>query len=280
MSLQFEASMNTYAQNISGLWATWRGKSTNQLFNEAITAIRSCTTFLPAIDYRPYTTADWGDYGVQYPSLWRIDINRHHAMFDDIELEDFIEWVITPYHESRHAEQTYRVAQGVLCGEITLPGKDLANRMQAAMVGRSPREIARAFETGRPLEVVDSVTRKRIVQDWLDIPMAVIDHADAHRSYFQNFLQSSTPAWLDQRRDPLKNAVIDWMKASYDHHLGELDRKAQNFVGEHTETGGYARFYETLPEEKDAYGIEGAVKTKILANIGKSLPADAHDTPP
>lgn len=85
---------------------------------------------------------------------------------------------------------------------------------------------------------------------------------------------------MDQRRDPLKNAVIDWIKASYDHHLGDLDRRAQNFEGERSATGGYARSYETLPEERDAYGIEGSVKDEILGNLGKNLPADRADTPP
>ena len=280
MSLQYETNLNRYAKAAASLWTTWRSSTTNHLWHEAVKAIKSCTTFLPPIDFRPYTKAKLGDFGVQYPLLWQIRVNRYQAMLDGIPLFLFLEWVVTPYHESRHAEQTYRIAQGVLAGEISFPNKDLARQIQAAMIGRSPREIARAYQAGNPFEVVDAPTRRRIIQNWLEIPPEVILHADVHRTYFNNFLTSNTPSWLNYRTEPIKNAVIDWMKASYDHHLGDLDRRAQNQEGSKTSTGGYGRMYMTLPEEKDAYGIEEGLKAKILALIGKRMPDDENDTPP
>jgi hypothetical protein len=277
MSLQFDSIMTQYAKESCALWKAWRGKSQVDRVQAALSAIRRCTHFLPAVKYDTYLVADLGDYGVQYPSLWSIEINRHHAQEADLRLEDFLEWVTTPYHESRHAEQTYRIAQGVLAGDIALPGKSLATKMQSAMQGKSPREIAKAIESRNPFETTDQTTRRRIVQEWLDVPMKVIDHADMCRSYFKNFLQASTPPWFKGRSgDTIKNAVIDWMKASYDHHLGELDRKAQN------QEQGWDRFYSKkgIPEEQDAYGIEGVVQGKILSMLGKSRTANAGDTAP
>ncbi|MDX8340113.1 hypothetical protein SLH46_13020 [Draconibacterium sp. IB214405] len=280
MSLQYESNMTKYANVVSKLWKNWRSSSTNQLVNEALKAVKSCTTFMPPIDYRAYSKANFGDFGVHYPGLWRIEINRYHAQFDNITLEYFIEWALTPYHESRHAEQTYRIAQGVLSNEIKFPTKDLANKIQLAMKGRSPKEIRQAYETGNPFEVIDSGSRQAIVKSWLNIPTKVIVHADTHRSYFKNFISSTPPLWMDKRSGTLKNAVIDWMKISYDRYLGEIDRKAQGFVGEKTKTRGFARMYMSLPEEKDAYGIEKQIKLKILNNLGKSFPADENVTPP
>ena len=277
MSLQFDSIMTQYAKECCALWNSWRTKSKTDRIQAALTAIRRCTYFLPAVKYDTYFVGKLGDYGVQYPSLWSIEINRYHAQKTDLRLEDFLEWVTTPYHESRHAEQTYRIAQGVLAGEIVLPGKTLATKMQATMQGKSPREIAKALESGNPFETTDRNTRRRTVQEWLDVPMTVVDHADLHRDYFKNFLQSSTPSWFKGRSvDPIKNAVIDWMKASYDHHLGELDRKAQN------QEQGWDRFYSEkgIPEEQDAYGIEGVVQAKILSLLGKSRSANGNDTAP
>ena len=274
MSLQYQSCINSYARAAADIWTGWRGMDRHTRLNRAIMAIKQATPFLPAITYESYRVRDWGDYGAQYPGLWKIEINRYHPAHTDITLDDFIEWVITPFHETRHAEQTYRIAQGVLAGSLIPPRQNLARQIQAALAGRPPREVAQALQSGNPFSVVSPEARKRVVQEWLAVPAIVISHADAHRSYFDNFLASNTPSWLAYRRDGLKNAVIDWMKSSYDGYLGEIDRKAQN------QEAGWSRFYMTLPEEKDAYGIEEAVKDKILEHLGKSLPADKADTPP
>ncbi len=277
MSLQFDSYITQYAKSAAKLWDDWRTLNYVGRFNTAVKAIKKCTHFLPPIDYQFYYTQQLGDYGAQYPALWRIDINLYHATHNDLNLKYFLEWVTTPYHESRHAEQTYRIAQGVLAGEITLPGKDLAKKIQAAMKGKSIREITQALNSQNPFEVVDPITRQQIVQKWLDVPDVVVRHADVHRSYFKTYLQSNRPSWYDSRTvEPIKNAVIDWMKVSYERHLGELDRKAQQFEP------GWERFYSRkgIPEEKDAYGIEGVVQKKILDLLGKSLLDDADDTPP
>lgn len=274
MSLQFQSCINAYSKAAADLWRVWRTKNRHQRMDLAITAIKRATPFLPAIQYDSYWKSKWGDYGVHYPSLWRIDINRYHPKHNDIRLEDFIEWVMTPFHETRHAEQTYRIAQGVLAGKLIPPGQNLARLLQAAMAGRPAKEVAQALQSKNPFEVASAAVRKKVVKDWLDVPDVVINHADAHRAYFENFLSSNTPKWLSYRADGLKNAVIDWMKSSYDGHLGEIDRRAQN------QEKGWDRMYMTLPEEKDAYGIEGEVKVKILEFLGKDLPANEDDTPP
>lgn len=274
MSLQFQSCINAYSKAAADLWTSWRGQDKWGRLDTALTAIKRATPFLPAVRYDSYSEPDWGDYGVHYPGLWEIRINRFHAKHDDIPLEDFIEWVMTPFHETRHAEQTYRIAQGVLAGKLIPPGQNLARLLQAAMAGRPAKEVAEALQSKNPFEVASAAVRKKVVKDWLDVPDVVINHADAHRAYFENFLAANTPPWLSYRSDGLKNAVIDWMKSSYDGHLGEIDRRAQN------QEKGWKRMYMTLPEEKDAYGIEGAVKAKILEFLGKDLPANEADTPP
>ena len=60
------------------------------------------------------------------------------------------------------------------------------------------------------------------------------------------------------------------MKASYDHHLGELDPTAQN----QEEGGRWAYSEKGIPEEQDAYGIEEAwCRGRSSRMLGKSARA-------
>jgi hypothetical protein len=284
MSLQFDQHLTNYATVCASLWTPWRATSEIACVNVLLNALRACTnTFLPAINYGNYNNNRLEDYGVTYPHLWRIDINVYHATKLNLPLYQFLEWVTTPFHETRHAEQTYRVIQGVLAGEIEMPGETIHRRTQRALKGKRPGDIVRALESQRPFDVIDADTRKNILKDWLrekkgrtPIPDVVIDHADINRDDFANYCLSGAPSWYD-RRGPgaVKSAVIDWMNFTWHPITGEeLDRRAQAGLG------GFQRMYRTTPEEKDAYGIERVVQGKILALLGKTREANGNDTPP
>jgi len=276
MSLQFEPAINQYAQSVIKMWQDWRTLTPQQRVDGLKTAIKSCVQFLPSLVIRTYNEADMGSYGYHMPADFSVNLNEHHGQFTNILFDDFIEWATTPYHESRHAEQTYRIAQGVLSGELELPRRGFAQQMQT-MQGRSPSDIRNALQSGKPMEI-DRTLRIRTLRDWLKVPMSVITHADTHRSYFDNYCKSDPGRpWYDKRVNPIKNAVIDWMKTSYDTQLSVIDRKAQANAGK---SRGFGRMYQTLAEEKDAFGLEKYLQGKICKVLQKTRPQDGFHAPP
>ncbi|MDF1554830.1 MAG: hypothetical protein P1P84_17300 [Deferrisomatales bacterium] len=278
MSLQFDSNITAFAKVAANLWTNWRTLASVARCNALEIAIKARVQFMPPITYQQYHSNQLGSFGWTSLNSWTIGYNAYHSQFPNIPLALWMEWVMTLYHESRHAEQIYRVAQGVFSGIITFPTQDLMKTMQAVMAGKGARAIRQAFETKNPFEAVDRTTRREVVRKWcrLDPGTGVPEHAEIHRSYFANFLAASPPPWFDKyhrRHDKVKNAVIDWMKSTHDHHLGELSREAQRNAGQ---SSGYGRFYENLAEEVDAYGIEGVLKGKILGLIGKTMPAKVN----
>jgi hypothetical protein len=272
MSLQFENTITIYAEQCCTLWRNWRTLNQPARLSTIKQAISRCIAFLPKLSIKDYNENDLGDFGYHMPSDWSVNLNKHHSYVSNIDFDSFIEWATTPYHESRHAEQTYRIAQGMLCGELDLPGKGRARQTQAMTANRRPREIIRAHNTGKPLDV-DATTRKQTIKNWLGIPMSVITHADSHRSYFQTYCKSAVRPWYEKRKDPVKNAVIDWMKMSYDKEMRVIDSKAQAKAGK---SKGFGRMYGSLPEEKDAFGVEGYLQDKVCRKLGMVRPRDNH----
>jgi hypothetical protein len=274
MSLQFDQPIIHFGNECCDLWRTWLASTAAQRLEKLKQAIRSCVQFLPALTINSYLDANPGDFGFHQPGNWSVNLNSLHSQANYILFDNFIEWATTPYHESRHAEQTFRIAQGVLSGEIELPGKGFSEQMQV-LAGRSPRDIRQALETHKPLEL-NRATRVQTLQAWLKVPMPVVDFADTQRSQFGTYCHSQVPAWYQHRADPLKNAVIDWMKMSYDTQMRVIDRRAQNARS----ARGFGRMYQTLAEEKDAYGCEGYLQDRICRELHKTRPDDGYHAAP
>jgi hypothetical protein len=276
MSLQFQNSMERYATAAATLWRGWRPKSSPQCMQAVERAIIPLVSFMPRLSLNWYNTPRIHDFGYHMPGNWSVNLNSYHSTLN-LPFGHFIEWVTTPYHECRHAEQTYRIAQGVLAGDMELPGRDMHQQFRAYQP-RGVQQIRQAFETGRPLDM-NSGQRKQVLRGWLGIPAEVVDHADSHRSYFSNYLGSTSGhlTWYDHHANPVKDAVVDWMKAGYHGELSTINRRAQAMAGK---AGGFGRMYMSLAVEKDAYGLEKQLQRLILAKLGKSLPANANETPP
>ena len=63
------------------------------------------------------------DEGAFDKSDWTLDVSQKILNDDDVKCKDFVELCKSAYHETRHAEQIYRVAQGLALGRLEFPGE-------------------------------------------------------------------------------------------------------------------------------------------------------------
>jgi hypothetical protein len=265
MSLQFNAVREGFISNCATIWRTWLTSSQVQREGQFKSAIVHMTTFM--VPPRVLFAAMNGSFGSFSWSPWRLKVNNVYLGRNDIRYKDFVEVCSTIYHETRHAEQFYRIAQGVAAGTLKLPDMSGAQAVQAMGTGASSvKSRITAFDAAArgddPLQKNPGAAQTVIAQR-LEIPTGVAHHAYTHRDYFANYLKSSRPAWF--KRPSILDEVNEWMRATYKKTYAELDGWAQGADGPY-------QIYRDLPEENDAHGIEDQVQAGIYLKIGKDTP--------
>jgi hypothetical protein len=175
-----------------------------------------------------------------------------------------LEICCTIYHEIRHAEQIYRIAQGLASGQLRDPDASSAKElklMQGENLSVQSRiamfEAVIAGQNPLQTNLVASATE---IADRLKIPEHVAKHAISHRDYFTNYLNAPRPRWF--KRGTVLDEINEWMRASYQGEYKNFDQSVQ------VKHAGMEAIYRDLPEENDAYGIEDDVREAILQRIG------------
>ena len=266
MSLQFTSIRSGFVTACAGVWRTWLTAAPGAREAQFRAAIQSMTSFMVTPTVQFANTGGWGSFNwVQ----WTLRVNRKYTALTGIRYADFVEVCSTIYHETRHAEQFYRIAQGLAAGTLQFPDSSPAGNVQAMQAGGSSvRARIAMFESAsrgqNPLQA-DAASRVRVIAQRLDIPENVARHADTHRDYFANYLASSRPAWF--KRATILDEVNEWMRATYKKTYSELDTWAQGPDGPY-------RVYRDLPEENDAHGIEDLVQAELFQRIGLDTPAN------
>jgi hypothetical protein len=270
MSLQFESVRGPFVAECVDLWRNWlqgpQAGRTAQREARLSAAIRHITAFMvtPNIVFRHI-----GGWGAFNWTDWRLSINRHYTGHDDIRYKNFVEICSTIYHETRHAEQFYRIAQGLAAGTLKFPDVSSARMLQEMGAGnssvRSRIALFEAASTGRNLLQEDRARGTAAIANWLSIPANVAEHANSRRDYFANYISAAKPAWF--KRSTVLDEINEWMRASYKKTFSEMDSWAQG------DDGPY-RIYRDLPEENDAHGIEKLVQAGIYQWIGHDTPLD------
>src|SRR5262245_28866965 len=122
MSLQTAPVRNAFVNTCADLWRTWnsgpvllREHARKQKVRQALTAI---TGFMPAPTLVFLPIKGWGGF---MWGPWRLELNLKYVTKHDIKYGKFVEFCTTIYHETRHAEQFYRIAQGLAQGRLTYP---------------------------------------------------------------------------------------------------------------------------------------------------------------
>src|SRR5262245_10884335 len=130
MSLQDTTNggtLQTYSIACRQIWTNWLLTTPQQRLAAFRTAVLNATGFLPALPLIPANISANGSFSW---ADWRIRVRPNRLNKPGLRLYKFVELCGTFYHEARHAEQFYRIAQGVAAGTLQIPDKSLAQQVQ------------------------------------------------------------------------------------------------------------------------------------------------------
>jgi hypothetical protein len=231
-SLQDSGLQDAFVRRCVPLWKNWLEYSgphglahRTQQWQLAISpALQSCNIPVPPI------RASHGSFLV--PANWSIDFGYNQ---NNLDINWFARGAITLYHEARHAEQWFRIAQAIASGVLPLP----ANWGTAPPRTRAVTANDISIKCG--------------------IPQSVANHAFATRQTF--------PVQMTER-------VREWFESIYSsarQHRGEvLNHMSQpgawSPYENPTPNPNFAQ-YLNLPEEKDAFKIQD----EVLARLSNAL---------
>ena len=283
MSLQTTATMRECVQLCYDMWSDWLQPANAGGVNKA--AARLATRKFKISNMISRVTRGFmvppnvvflnmpGSYGsFSWPS-WRLSINDSLLNKDDITYEDYVELCLTCYHESRHSEQFYRIAQGIAAGTLKLPDETRAGMINAQTQARQGamtfKERRAMFEQGSSA-VSNQGDLSSIISTKLNIPASTATAAVAAKAQFATFIALPKPYWF--KRSTMLLEVEDWMRECFKLTLGAVGNFAQDIGG--SGKRGYM-FYRDQPTENDAHGIEDQLKPLLTNRIGKNFGANA-----
>lgn len=269
MTMHAQLTMSSFANSMVELWRKWDGanypgvvgagrRDRRRRFVES--AIRAATTFMPTPNI---VHADLGS-GVcgsfSWPS-WKLSLNRSYTADTDIEYGDFLEFCVTIYHETRHCEQFFRVAQGLAGGKLAFPDQttsSIINHHRTTQGLGTVQERMQMFQQASSNQSVRATPQ--MIASWLNIPLNVANQASANaNNLFTAFEGTIRPGWF--KRNTIRLEVEEWMRECYKSTLSGVGNWAQGSDAPY-------KFYTNQPTERDAHGIEDGVKALIETGIG------------
>lgn len=270
MSLQDNVVLTQFVANCHALWTRWNrhdGHPHRSGNREARVraAVVAMTNFMVAPQVTFQAISGWGSFSW---TSWTLTLNNRYTNKNDIKYGKFVEFCSTIYHETRHAEQFYRIAQGLALGRLKYPDK--SERQIVQNIGGSNLSVRQKiglFGGGGGVQPAQLLPDARNLSTWLNIPLNVAQHAHNSRAGFTTFIGLPKPAWF--KRATILLEVEDWMRATYKGTYGEMDSFAQsedddpNAIRENV-----YNMYRSLPEENDAHAIEDLVVQALTTSIG------------
>jgi hypothetical protein len=273
VSLQYVSTMNAFAASAATLWGNWSadqrtpGQRRRDWRREQIKAmIRTATAFMvtPTIKFQD-TGSSNGSFGWE---AWTLHLRANRTVQVGLTYADYVKYCRTMYHEARHAEQFYRIAQGLMLGTLKYPGKtgrDVVHEVRVADTAQTFQSTLAMFEkesTGSQIDVT-----AKVVQQWLSVPANVSTSAYASRAQFTAFVNSGRPLWF--KRSSVLLETEEWMRATYAGSLSALNAWTQG------DDGPY-QMYRNQPEEHDAHGIGNAIVTAVDSATGIASGVEAY----
>jgi hypothetical protein len=114
--------------------------------------------------------ADCGSFS---RAKWKLKIRNTDFSNDDVTLKDYVEVCKTAIHELRHAEQYYRIAQGLYLGHLDFPGG--IKKKKVSLVAQAHAEVVTAAD----------------IESALSLPHDVAQDAINNSARYDNFAQSA-----------------------------------------------------------------------------------------
>ena len=285
-SLHDAATILTYATACRNIWADWlkppnagatamdvtTGRAQRKLAREVAfrNAINAACGFMtpPAIQFENLGPGVCGWFSW---TAWTLYVNTMYTG-DDLTYNDFFELCVTCYHETRHCEQFFRMAQGLASGTLLFPDKTNAEIVSEAAAfggggvgGGVSNRIAmfNAASGGATAALNGSLpatgpARVALLTKWLNIPAAAAQAGEGAKGGYAAFIAGAAPDWF--KRSTIKLEVEEWLRATYKRTLFGTTMEAQRGGGS---SPGMYRMYADLSVEVDAHGIEVPVVEKI-----------------
>lgn len=265
MSLHDPDAIKQFGRNCHQVWTSWllpavpteAGKTVRIATRRSLIRSHIATA---AGGIMPPPRVRWelapGAVGVFSADDWTLTLSAKYTENDGILFREYVRLCLAIYHELRHAEQFYRMAQGLASGDLHFPDTSQQQVTQAVASVKgatSVKDKATSFET-MSLTKISNTSRTQIIQKWLGIPMNVVQHADATATHFPTFAAGTRPDWF--KTQTVKAAVEDWMRSTYKASLGEMNV----FVTyERSLSRHLNKMYANLVEEQDARRFAEAV---------------------
>lgn len=260
MSLHDDAVMKEFAEKaVEDIYLVWTNHTeAERLVDIKLRVFKTVNSFMPPPRILVEDTGDSNGYFSW--GAWQL-VLRKSVLQRNISYTNFVTFCRTIYHETRHAEQFFRIAQGLAAGKLKYPEKTGSETAQAVVAAAGNISFAdrvsmfnqppgkRLGETSGSVTVSDNV-----LAEWLDIPKTTATNAVGRKAEFANFISGNRPKWF--RRDTILLETEEWMRGTYKRgELSVLNKWAQE---------GLSRpIYRDQPEEYDAHEIGNAIVKEI-----------------
>jgi hypothetical protein len=220
-SLHTENARSRFVLDCTSLWKKWLEWDADRrqlAMKQAVQAITWGYMIAPALRFEKVAGG-----GAEFnPAGWVCKIDRA-ALRGDPTADEYTELCNSVYHENRHAEQYFRIAQGLASGDLTLHKKDIVN----------------------------SKNRAATVAEILHMNAGIARAADIARAGFAEFAQMPVSTRHPHAADGWGDTAEEWMRC-----LCGTDLKLTMFAQEFAQKGHVGmRLYQKLPVEVDAYCI-------------------------
>lgn len=232
-TLHSNAVIRSYANDCRLIYNMWRGWQQAQR-EQGFKMIHQSLCQRAGIPLAPITFKHSSSLGSFSWGSWTITVGNK-PFKKNLTKDEFIDLCCTIYHETRHSEQFYRVAQGLLLGRFEFPGRLPPGGNLKTQIGPA-----------------------------MSIKAEIVHHADVNKGRYQAFAQTgrlphctvgSGPGWSNW--DP---TVSDWLERTYSKSKQTFAEEGQ---GAAVGTAKDRAWYRGAEDERDAYAIEAMVKAVL-----------------
>ncbi len=276
--------VDAFARSSLQLWKQWNapGYRRQRNLTAAITAAVSPFMRVPRIEY-----AVISGYGVFQASTWTFICNSKYIdgtaagkHGDRISWNKFKEVVCTLYHETRHAEQVYRVAQALHLKKIEMPTGGSASPIIRSGVGMPALSKVGRKELKRKKGLFKGYRTSRDLARTLGIPRSVAKHAincSSNATHgFTAFATSATLDWVDETlfgtEPKWQLATEEWLEEEHRASRGKFmeagesgDAIVTSIFGNNAHRDGVVEhlYFNALKCEVDSFAVEKLVKARL-----------------
>lgn len=232
-------------------------------------AVQASTLFMPtpAIVFQPQHISSFGFFN---HTQWTCYVNSFHFNANAITYGQFLKLCGTIYHEVRHAEQFYRIAQGLSGGLLTFPDLSADRFLRAMGQANTVQNTVNRFQAA--VGGGQGAMTAGMVANLMAIPNNVAQSASNNaRASFTAYVRLGVPRWFKRRT--AQEEVEDWLQAQYSTagqaaqpNNAMLHANAR-YHNNNVRPNNVFAMYESHPMERDSFAIEASVTAMIAGQI-------------